>query len=35
MLIAAQALAPGGVMITDNDHDFGRMSGLQVENWLR
>jgi len=35
MLIAAQALATGGVMITDNDQEFGRMSGLQVENGLR
>lgn len=33
MLIAAQALAIGAVVVTDNDSEFKRVGGLQVENW--
>lgn len=33
MLIAAQALAHGVVLVTDNVSEFGRVEGLQVENW--
>jgi len=33
MLIAAQALSRGLVLVTDNVDEFGRIEGLQVENW--
>jgi tRNA(fMet)-specific endonuclease VapC len=35
LLIAAQALALGCTLITDNDKEFRRVPGLSVENWLR
>jgi tRNA(fMet)-specific endonuclease VapC len=35
LLIAAQALALGYVMVTDNDREFSRAEGLRVQNWLR
>jgi len=35
LLIAAQALALGLVLVTDNEREFCRVSGLAVENWLR
>jgi tRNA(fMet)-specific endonuclease VapC len=35
MLIAAHALATDCVVVTDNEREFGRISGLSVENWLR
>ncbi len=35
MLIAAQALATDCTLVTDNEREFVRVSGLQVENWLR
>ena len=34
MLIAAQALALGCVMVTANTDEFARVDGLKVENWL-
>lgn len=34
MLIAAQALAAGLVMVTGNEREFTRVPGLVVENWL-
>ena len=34
-MIAAQALAVGAVMVTDNTWHFDRVPGLSVENWLR
>jgi tRNA(fMet)-specific endonuclease VapC len=34
MLIAAQALALGCIMVTANTDDFARVDGLEVENWL-
>jgi tRNA(fMet)-specific endonuclease VapC len=34
LLIAAQALALGLVMITDNVHEFRRVQDLEVKNWL-
>lgn len=34
MLIAAQALACGLVLVTDNLREFRRVPGLQCENWL-
>ena len=35
MLIAAQALARGLVLVTDNVREFRRVRGLKVENWRR
>ena len=35
LLIAAHALALDAVLITDNENEFRRVPGLQVENWLR
>ena len=35
MLIAAQALATDRTVVTDNEREFVRVTGLQVENWLR
>lgn len=35
MLIAAQALARGLVLVTDNVRELKRVPGLTVENWLR
>ena len=32
--IAAQALALGATLVTDNVRAFGRVKGLEVENWL-
>lgn len=35
MLIAAQALALGHRLVTNNEREFARVEGLAVENWLR
>jgi tRNA(fMet)-specific endonuclease VapC len=35
LLIAAQALALGCTIVTDNDAEFARIDGLPRENWLR
>lgn len=35
MMIAAQALALGATLVTDNEREFRRVPGLAVENWLR
>jgi tRNA(fMet)-specific endonuclease VapC len=35
MLIAAHALATDCTVVTDNEREFVRIAGLQVENWLR
>ncbi|MEI6441237.1 MAG: type II toxin-antitoxin system VapC family toxin [Alphaproteobacteria bacterium] len=35
LLIAAHALVSGCVVVTVNEREFGRVTGLQVENWLR
>lgn len=35
LLIAAQAVALGLTLVTDNEQEFCRVSGLAVENWLR
>jgi tRNA(fMet)-specific endonuclease VapC len=35
MLIAAQALALGCVMVTADMDEFARVDGLTIENWLR
>jgi tRNA(fMet)-specific endonuclease VapC len=35
LLIAAQAMALGHTIVTDNDAEFVRIEGLRRENWLR
>jgi tRNA(fMet)-specific endonuclease VapC len=35
LLIAAQAIALGDTVVTDNDREFGRVEGLRIVNWLR
>jgi tRNA(fMet)-specific endonuclease VapC len=35
LLIAAHALVLGCTVVTDNDREFRRVQGLEVENWLR
>ena len=35
LLIAAQALALGCAIVTDNEAEFARLDGLRHENWLR
>jgi tRNA(fMet)-specific endonuclease VapC len=35
LLIAAQALALGCTIVTDNEREFSRVDGLPLENWLR
>ncbi|MDQ2860345.1 MAG: type II toxin-antitoxin system VapC family toxin [Pseudomonadota bacterium] len=35
LLIAAQAVAQGCVIVTDNAREFGRVENLRGENWLR
>jgi tRNA(fMet)-specific endonuclease VapC len=35
LLIAAQALAQGHTLVTDNEREFRRIEELPIENWLR
>ncbi|MCC5842017.1 MAG: type II toxin-antitoxin system VapC family toxin [Opitutales bacterium] len=35
LLIAAHARALGLTLVTDNEDEFRRISGLRVENWIR
>lgn len=35
LLIGAQALANGSVLVTDNTREFERLTGLTIENWVR
>jgi tRNA(fMet)-specific endonuclease VapC len=35
LLIAAQAVALGYTVVTDNDKEFGRVKDLPLQNWLR
>ena len=35
LLIAAQAVALGRVLVTDNEREFSRVDDLKYENWLR
>jgi tRNA(fMet)-specific endonuclease VapC len=35
LLIAAQAIALGCTIVTDNQREFERVTELRVENWLR
>ncbi len=34
LLIAAQALAGGFILVTNNTREFSRVEGLKLENWL-
>lgn len=35
LMIAAHAKAMGAIVVTNNVKDFGRVKGLQVENWTK
>ena len=35
LMIAAHARAMGAIIVTNNVKDFGRVKGLQVENWTQ
>jgi tRNA(fMet)-specific endonuclease VapC len=35
LMIAAHAKAMGATIVTNNTKDFGRIKGLQVENWTK
>jgi tRNA(fMet)-specific endonuclease VapC len=35
LLLAAQAIALGYTIVTDNEGEFARIDGLLRENWLR
>jgi tRNA(fMet)-specific endonuclease VapC len=35
MWIAAHALSDGMTLVTNNEREFRRVPGLQIENWLR
>ncbi|MBV8617771.1 MAG: type II toxin-antitoxin system VapC family toxin [Curvibacter sp.] len=35
LMIAAHARALGAIVVTNNVKDFGRVKGLQVENWTQ
>ena len=35
LLIASQAILHGYILVTENEREFARVSGLRSENWLR
>jgi tRNA(fMet)-specific endonuclease VapC len=35
LLLSAQALAHGLVLITNNEKEFRRVDGLRIENWTK
>ena len=34
LLIAAQAMSQGLILVTNNEREFGRVEGLGIENWI-
>jgi tRNA(fMet)-specific endonuclease VapC len=34
MLIAANAKSLGHILVTNNEHEFSRVAGLKLENWI-
>ena len=34
LIIAATAMSRGGILVTNNTREFGRVKGLQIEDWL-
>ena len=34
LLIGAQALFLKAVLVTNNENEFSRISGLKIENWI-
>jgi tRNA(fMet)-specific endonuclease VapC len=35
LLLAAQVVSLGCILVTDNEQEFRRVRGLSIENWLR
>ncbi|MBI9085337.1 MAG: type II toxin-antitoxin system VapC family toxin [Desulfobacterales bacterium] len=35
LFIAAHAISQGAILVTNNEREFGRVTGLPVENWTR
>ncbi|MDR2672606.1 MAG: type II toxin-antitoxin system VapC family toxin [Coriobacteriales bacterium] len=35
MIVAATALSRGGVIVTNNERDFSRFTGVHAENWTK
>ena len=35
MVLAATALSKNGVIVTNNEKDFSRFAGVQIENWVK
>jgi tRNA(fMet)-specific endonuclease VapC len=35
LLLAAQAMSQQLILVTNNEREFRRVAGLQIENWLR
>ena len=33
LLIAAQAVSQGLILVTNNEREFNRVDGLEIENW--
>jgi tRNA(fMet)-specific endonuclease VapC len=33
LLIAAQAMSEGLILVTNNEREFSRVDGLEMENW--
>ena len=35
LLLAAQAMSQQLILVTNNEREFRRVAGLQIENWIR
>lgn len=35
LLLAAQAISRGLILVTNNEREFKRVQGLRVENWAK